>query len=86
MKRFFTGPLAALDQDPRFVTAPSGRRYAVNDVDDVDDVDVFVAELRRCVLNARARGHRRLAANFEADVDTLLDRRLFLMMCDDTED
>jgi hypothetical protein len=83
LRQFFSGPAAALNVDPRILTGPSGRRY---NIDDVDDVDVFVAELWPRVLTARKRGHRRLAEDFQADIDSLLERRLFLAMCPTTED
>jgi hypothetical protein len=81
LRQFFTGPLSALDPLSQ-LWGPSGQKYSVRDVDELDS---HVQDLYRRTVNARQRGNRRLAAQFTADSDALLERRLYLtLIADDT--
>jgi hypothetical protein len=69
-------PTATLDP-LRYVVAPSNKRY---DVPDVDALDACVRWLRRRSENARTKGFPNLARYYEADIDTLLERRQWLTL------
>lgn len=84
MKRtFFAGPQAALNDSPTVLTGPSGLKYSVRVLDELDD---HVLSLYRRAVSARDRGFPTLAAHHLADIDALLDRRSFMVMCDPTSE